>query len=240
MDKLASVCGVLAVFAAIAATDPAAAQGSVLRARLNADIRSTEPGVNRDANSDAVVVHLVEGLVALKEDTTVGPLLAQKVEVAKDGKTYSFRLRDGLRFHNGAPLVADDVVWSWNRYLAPATQWRCLPEFDGRGITKVLAVEAPDPKTVVFRLERPSALFLATMARSDCGADVASPRDPVHATSAAACRFLRRPARQARPRTALRRPRPSRRSRRSMAARPAPPALSSVEGRRPPGRSRAR
>jgi peptide/nickel transport system substrate-binding protein len=179
MDKLASACGVLAVsaavaaLAAIAAAGPAAAQaaapGSVLRARLNADIRSSEPGVNRDANSDAVVTHLVEGLVALKEDTTVGPLLAQKVEVAKDGKSYTFRLRDGLRFHNGAPLVADDVVWSWNRYLAPATQWRCLPEFDGRGITKVLAVEAPDPKTVVFKLERPSALFLATMARSDCG-----------------------------------------------------------------------
>jgi peptide/nickel transport system substrate-binding protein len=171
--KKLPACRLLAFAAGLAvlvAALPAAAQSvGVLRARLNADIRSSDPGVNRDANSDAVIAHIVEGLVALKEDTSVGPLLAQKVEVAKDGKSYTFRLRDGLRFHNGAPLTADDVVWAWTRYLTPATQWRCLPEFDGRGITKVLAVEAPDAKTVVFKLERPSALFLATMARSDCG-----------------------------------------------------------------------
>lgn len=169
MNRLVTLCGIFAALACGAAAPAAAQSPATLRARLNADIRSTEPGVNRDANSDAIVAHLVEGLVALKEDTSVGPLLAQKVEVAKDGKTYTFRLRDGLRFHNGTPLTADDVVWSWTRYLAPATQWRCLPEFDGRGITKVLAVEAPDAKTVVFKLDRPSALFLATMARSDCG-----------------------------------------------------------------------
>jgi peptide/nickel transport system substrate-binding protein len=147
----------------------AAAQPSTLRARLNADIRSTDPGVNRDANTDGVMLHVVEGLVALKEDTGVGPLLAQKVDVAKDGKTYTFRLRDGVRFHNGAPLTADDVVWSWKRLLTPATNWRCLNEFDGRGVAKILSIDAPDAKTVVFKLEKPSALLLATMARADCG-----------------------------------------------------------------------
>ena len=155
--------------AATAATTAALAQPTVLRARLNADIRSTDPGVNRDANTDGVMLHIVEGLVGLKEDTSVGPLLAQKVDVSKDGKTYSFRLRDGVSFHNGAPLTADEVVWTWKRYLTPGTSWRCLNEFDGRGITKILSVEAPDPKTVVFTLDKPSALFLATMARADCG-----------------------------------------------------------------------
>ncbi len=61
--------------------------------RLNGDIRTTDPGVNRDANTDAVAAHLVEGLVAFKEDTSVGPLLAQSIEMSPDGKTYTFKLR---------------------------------------------------------------------------------------------------------------------------------------------------
>jgi peptide/nickel transport system substrate-binding protein len=161
--------------AAIAAATAALAVGAfaqapnTLRVRLNADVRSTDPGVNRDFNTDVVVLHLVEGLVGMKEDTTPGPLLASKIDVSKDGKTYTFKLRDGVTFHNGAPLTADDVAWTWKRYLAPATQWRCLPEFDGRGIAKITGITTPDPKTVVFTLDKPSALFLTTMARIDCG-----------------------------------------------------------------------
>lgn len=154
----------------LAGAIPAAlAQGQPLRARLNADIRSTDPGVNRDGNTDGVMLHVVEGLVALREDTSVGPLLANKIDVSPDGRTYTFTLREGVTFHNGAPLTADDVLWSWNRQMTPATNWRCTPEFDGRGVVKVLAVEAPNPRTVVYRLDSPSALFLATLARMDCG-----------------------------------------------------------------------
>jgi len=155
--------------AALAGASFAQAPAPLLKVRLNADIRSTEPGVNRDFNTDVVELHMVEGLVGMREDTTPGPLLASKIDVSKDGKTYTFKLRDGVTFHNGAPLTADDVVWTWKRFLAPATQWRCLPDFDGRGIAKVTGVSSPDPKTVVFTLEKPTALFLTTMARLDCG-----------------------------------------------------------------------
>lgn len=147
----------------------AQAQSQTLRVRLNADIRSTDPGVNRDFNTDGVVLHMVEGLVALREDTSVGPLLASRVEASPDGKTYTFTLRPGVKFHNGATLTADDVVWAWKRYLDPATNWRCLPEFDGRGAVKVVSIDAPNPSTVVFRLDSASALFLVSMARMDCG-----------------------------------------------------------------------
>lgn len=164
----ALLAGLVATLGAVADAQAQGA-GTPLRVRLNADIRSTDPGVNRDANTDAVVLHVVEGLVALREDTSVGPLLAGKVEMSADGRTYTFTLRDGVKFHNGAPLTAEDVVWSWNRQMTPATNWRCTSEFDGRGVVKVLAVEAPNPKTVVYRLESPSALFLATLARMDCG-----------------------------------------------------------------------
>jgi peptide/nickel transport system substrate-binding protein len=163
--------GAVLALACAAAALPAlaSAETGLLRIRLNADIRSTDPGVNRDENTDAVVMQMVEGLVAYREDASVGPMLAKAVEVSPDGMTYRFTLRDGVTFDNGAALTAEDVLFAWKRYLNPETGWRCLSEFDGRGQAKITNIAAPDPATVVFTLDKPSALFLATMARTDCG-----------------------------------------------------------------------
>ena len=148
---------------------PAAAEQDTLRIQINSDIRSTEPGTNRDANTDEVMLHVMEGLVAFREDASVGPLLAKSIEVSPDGRTYTFKLRDGISFHDGTPFRAEDVLFAWKRYMDPATVWRCQPEFGGDGASHVVGVSAPDPMTVVFELASPSALFLATMARADCG-----------------------------------------------------------------------
>ena len=120
---------------ALLATMRSAGAETLLRTRLNADIRSTDPGTNRDANTDAVMAHLVEGLVALRDDTSVAPMLADSWAVSNEGKTYTFHLRQGVKFHNGATMTADDVVWSLKRWLDPATQWRCLSEFSATGTT---------------------------------------------------------------------------------------------------------
>jgi peptide/nickel transport system substrate-binding protein len=173
---MAMSAGVALALAWVSAT-PALAAGGVLRARFNADIRSTDPGTNRDANTDGVMGHVVEGLVAFREDTSIGPMLAESWEISPDGKTYIFHLRKGVKFHNGAIMTADDVVWSFKRWLDPATQWRCLSEFSDTGITKILGVEATDPQTVVIRLERPTALLLGTLARPDCGQTAILHRD---------------------------------------------------------------
>lgn len=159
-----------AALLALAGTSVAQPQTGTLRVHLKADIRGTDPvSANRDANTDAVLMHLFEGLVAYREDASVGPLLAQSVQQSADGRIYTFKLRPGVKFHNGAPLTAEDVAFAWSRYMKPSENWRCLPEFDGRGVAKVVAVETPDPATVVFKLEKPSALFLTTLARTDCG-----------------------------------------------------------------------
>ena len=68
----------LAALALLAMLGKAGAE-TLLRTRLNADIRSTDPGTNRDANTDAVVAHVVEGLVAFRDDTSIGPMLAAPV-----------------------------------------------------------------------------------------------------------------------------------------------------------------
>ncbi|MBA2435976.1 MAG: ABC transporter substrate-binding protein [Chthoniobacterales bacterium] len=147
----------------------APAQAQMVSVALNADIRSTNPGVNRDDNTDGVVLHMIEGLVAYRENGGVAPLLAERYDIAPDGKTYTFRLRDGVRFHNGAAMTSAEALWSWRRYLDPKTDWRCLPDLDGRNGLKIEAVEAPDQRTIVMRINQPSALFLDTLSRTDCG-----------------------------------------------------------------------
>lgn len=161
----------------IAAASAFAAEPQVLRFALNQDIRSTQPGVNRDGNTDDVLMHVVEGLVGYREDGTVGPMLASSWEISEDGKQYKFHLRNGVKFHNGDVMTANDVLWSWQHWNDEKTQWRCIREFDGSGLIHVTAVTAPDNQTVVMELEKPVALFLDTLARTDCGAAaVVSPK----------------------------------------------------------------
>lgn len=152
---------------ALCLTVPAAAQ--TLSVSLGADIRNTNPGVDRDDATDGVISHMVEGLVGYRESGEVAPLLAESYAISDDGLTYTFKLRQNLKFHNGDPVTSADVLWSWNRYLDPKTNWSCLSSFDGRNGSKVTDISAPDASTVVMKLEKRSAIFLTNMAQTDCG-----------------------------------------------------------------------
>ncbi|MCA0417829.1 MAG: ABC transporter substrate-binding protein [Proteobacteria bacterium] len=145
-----------------------AAAADTLRSRLNTDIRSINPGVNRDDSTDGVVLHMVEGLVANSANGTPKPLLAETIETSPDGLTYTFKLRKGVKFHDGSTLTAEDVVWNWRRYMDPKTGWLCTGEYNGANGLKA-EIAAPDADTVVFTLNQPSSVFLAGMARSQCG-----------------------------------------------------------------------
>lgn len=169
---------------ALAAMTATTANARPLNLVVNADIRSTNPGVNRDGNTDGVMVNILEGLVGYGADGRVQPVLAERVEVAPDGKTYTFILRKGVKFHNGADMTSADVLWSWQRYMNPATQWRCLTEFDGRNGVKVEEATAPDPYTFVMKLDAPHPLFLDSLARVDCGMAAVIHRDSVGADGA--------------------------------------------------------
>ena len=168
----------LAVLLAACAS-PAAAQS--ITVAVAADIRSNNPGVNRDDSTDDFALQLVEGLVGYNEGGNAMPLLAQKVDLSADGRTYTFTLRDGVTFHNGATLTSADVLWSWTRYMDPKTEWRCTSEFDGRSGLKVESVSAPDAKTFVMTIDKPNALFLDTMARTDCAMTAILHKDSVKA-----------------------------------------------------------
>lgn len=155
------------VLAAGASAQDTPRDGGTITVALNADIRSSDPGINRDGNTDTVMQHVVESLVGYREDLTVGPALAESWTVTDDGRTYDFRIRKGALFHNGKPVTSAEVKWSWDRRWA-TDSWTCRPLFDGSAGLKVEAVETPDPETIRFRLAEPNALFLAQLANIQC------------------------------------------------------------------------
>lgn len=176
MKLAAGIFCCIALNGAVAASPAEPISGGRLIVALNTDIRGTNPGVNRDANTDAVMHHIVESLVGYGEDLEILPVVAESVEIQDEGRRYIFRLRSDLHFHNGAPVTSEEVRWSWERYLEPDTRWQCRSwyvsggdESEDEGAPSVVtAVEAPDPLTVVIQLAAPSTLFLHRLANIQC------------------------------------------------------------------------
>lgn len=133
------------------------------------DIRSIDFGVNRDGNTDNVLHHVVEALVAYRDDLSVGPQLAQSWDVSEDGRSYTFTLREGALFHNGQPVTAADVKWSWDRLLAEETGFLCRQWFLGGTLgIDIREIEALDARRIRFTLAEPNGLFLTRMAHKVC------------------------------------------------------------------------
>ncbi len=85
--------------------------------------------------------------------------LAEKVDISADGKTYVFTLKPGVKFHDGSPLTAEDMVYSMERILALKKGAYGLFQ----DVVKPGSTEAIDPRTVRFTLTKPFAVFMAVL-----------------------------------------------------------------------------
>ncbi|VVE25733.1 ABC transporter substrate-binding protein [Pandoraea capi] len=147
-----------------------------IRFALSTDTPTSMPGsILRNTATDTILAHVVESLVALRADMSIGPMLADSWDISPDGKTYTFHLRHGVHFHNGKTVTAADVKWSYEYFMNPKTGFYCRRAYDGHAGAKVLDVQAPDRNTVVFSLDKPSALFLNHMTDPRCPMAVLSP-----------------------------------------------------------------
>ena len=131
------------------------------------DSESLDPQAVDDGESVKVTDQIFESLVSFGPGTCdLVPGLAESWTASPDGLTWEFRLRSGVKFHDGTPLDADAVLFTFARLLDVKNPLRPpvkVPyESFYRGI--IAKVEAKDPLTVVFTLERPYAPFLANMA----------------------------------------------------------------------------
>jgi peptide/nickel transport system substrate-binding protein len=122
------------------------------------------PGI---ATPFMVLYALHDALVKPLPGNAMAPSLAESWSVSKDGLVYEFVLRQGVKFHNGDPITADDVKFSFERYRGAAN--KLMKE-------KVTAVEIGDPQRVRFRLKEPWPDFMTYYGSLTTGAGWIVPR----------------------------------------------------------------
>ena len=118
---------------------------------------SLDPYVSTAAGTREVMFNVFEGLVKPDSDGNFVEAVASKVEVSEDGLTYSFTLRDGVVFHNGAPCTMDDVLYSFETCAATSVYSNVVAALSAIVETKV------DGNVVSFTLVEPDGDFLSAV-----------------------------------------------------------------------------
>jgi len=155
----------------------AAVRAQTLLLGNGAEPEDLDPQVVTIYSDQNILLALFEGLTAVDEKTSEAvPAAAKSWEASADGLTWTFHLRQGLRWSNGEPLTADDFVQSWKRMLSPmlGAEYANLlypirnAESFNQGTTAdpgVLGLSAPDAVTVRIVLERPTPYFAVLVAQ---------------------------------------------------------------------------
>jgi peptide/nickel transport system substrate-binding protein len=148
---LAAGCALIGLLAA----PPAAAQlktGGTLRYAYAAGPGTLDPYVSSSAVELEVIHHLFEALVTIGEKYETKPMVAEGWQITDDAKTFTFKLRRGIRFHDGSTLTSADVLASFERYR------RISP--NAVVLNDVKSVEAPDANTFIVKLNKTNAVFV--------------------------------------------------------------------------------
>ncbi|MDR3227803.1 MAG: peptide ABC transporter substrate-binding protein [Puniceicoccales bacterium] len=147
-----------------------AAAAGILIINNSAEPVSLDPHAVSGASDLRVVSALFEGLLANDPETLVPrPALAERFEVSRDGRCYTFHLRAGLRWSDGAPLTAEDFLFSFRRVLSPrlgapnAAMFFAVKNaktfYEGKADFSSTGFSAPAPLVLRVELARPLAYF---------------------------------------------------------------------------------
>lgn len=157
----AAACLALLSIACGGAAPPPAA--TALRDQLvfaaAADATTLDPHNTTDTESDQIIMMVYDGLLGFDDSMKIVPRLAERYEVAPDGVTWTFHLRQGVHFHDGAVLDAEAVKANFDRVLDPVANHKRLSLF-----SMIDRVEAVDPSTVRIVTKYPFGAFEPTIA----------------------------------------------------------------------------
>src|SRR5437870_13153933 len=179
-----ALVSLLVVLLGFTAPCPARAAGKEMVIGFLGDATSLNPLVATDGQSYIAEWPMFDSLLELDQNLNVRPLLAESWEVSRDGLTYTFKLKKGVRWHDGKPFTARDVAFTFYAVLDPkvTTPHRAnfdalvgFPELTNQDTPKrpeELAqkpIEVVDDHTVRFRLRYPSGSFLAVLVNPRAG-----------------------------------------------------------------------
>lgn len=148
---------------------PAASTGEkILSVQIGPNPETIDPALNSAVDGGNMLLHTFECLLTVAQDGTLAPGQAETWETSEDGLTWTFHLRDGLKWSDGTPLTANDFVYSWQRVCDPMvaapyadTVLSMVEGFDKaiEGDISALNVEAPDDNTLIVHLSSPCSYF---------------------------------------------------------------------------------
>src|SRR5215216_3294212 len=149
--------------------------GKSISVNLQDTIRDMDSATTTDEVSFNILVNIIEGLYRLDENARPVPGQAEKVDISEDGLTYTFTLRDGIKWSNGDPVTSQDFKYAWLKVLNPdtASQYAYIISTfvegaadynEGKGSPDDVAVDAPDDKTLEVKLVSPAPFWLGLTA----------------------------------------------------------------------------
>lgn len=122
------------------------------------DLDFLDPHLAVAAGTNEVLFNVFEGLLKPNEKGELNPAIAESYEVSDDGLIYTFKLRSGVKFHNGNPVTAEDVAYSYSRLAGLDTGKPLQSAFED-----VKSVEAKDASTIEIQLKQNSSSFLTAL-----------------------------------------------------------------------------
>jgi peptide/nickel transport system substrate-binding protein len=145
--------------AALVPPAPAQAQEKVLRAVMHADVRTLDPFWTTQTIAGIHGVLVYDMLFGNDEQNRAHPQMVGKYDLSDDRKTYTFTLRDGLKFHDGSPVTTKDVIASLKRWAARDPVGQRLMSFTDK-------LEAIDDKTFRLALKEPYSMVLESLGKT--------------------------------------------------------------------------
>ncbi|MGS1096926.1 ABC transporter substrate-binding protein (plasmid) [Aquamicrobium terrae] len=163
-----SAVAAVAIALAGSMISPVAAQTppGVLVVGQIAEPQSLDPHTVTATNDFRILVNVYDGLVRFKDGTLeVEPALAESWDISEDGRTYTFKLRQGVKFHDGSDFDADAVKFNFDRMLREDHPFYDTGPFPlSFNFSSIEAVNVVDPHTVEFKLKEAFAPFLSNLA----------------------------------------------------------------------------
>lgn len=151
-----------------AAPTEGASGGLDLAVQIGPDPETVDPALNSAIDGGNLILHAFETLMTVDSENKIVGGQAESFDVSDDGLTYTFHLRDGLKWSDGTPLTANDFVYSWKRLADPNTAAPYAADMLGyvkgyeeaaAGNIDALGVSATDDKTFVVELAVPCVYF---------------------------------------------------------------------------------
>ncbi len=150
------------------AADATSTGEKILSVQVGPDPETIDPALNSAVDGGNMLLHSFECLLTVDQDGKLAPGQAESWETSEDGLTWTFHLRDGLKWSDGSDLTANDFVYSWKRVCDPMVAAPYAETVLGmvagfgeatEGDLDALQVEATDDKTLVVTLSSPCSYF---------------------------------------------------------------------------------